>query len=341
MNFAHGPWVIVSLVCLSLLPFSAVGSTPKTPAVPSKPTLLEQLEATVNGALILNSDLAHFRKTLGLRQQLDPLFAGTPLAGRGKGASDKEIIDYLIDEKIILAQFPVSDSEVEQEINTIQANNNRMDRASLKAALAAEGYAFNDYFDLIRIGVAKRALIDRDIQTKVSISEDDVKNHFYNQLAKNSAIPRAFKVRIITITPSNYKSIQAAKEQIDRAKKQVGGGEPFEEVAKAISDDSTASSGGDLGTLTEDQMSPGIRDALKKLKIGESSEVLGDPKSRFFILKLVDVTSAESDKLKQQREEIRTRLAAAEYQRQIQLWLDRQRQTASVHRSGQRDLVEN
>jgi hypothetical protein len=87
-------------------------------------------------------------------------------------------------------------------------------------------------------------------------------------------------------------------------------------------------------------MSPVIREALKKLKIGETSQVLGDAKTRYFILKLVDVTSAESDRFKQQKEEIRGQLAAGEYQRQIQLWLDRQRQTASIHRTGQKRAAE-
>jgi parvulin-like peptidyl-prolyl isomerase len=127
---------------------------------------------------------------------------------------------------------------------------------------------------------------------------------------------------------------------IERAKSQVTGGEAFEEVAKSMSDDTSATNGGDLGALTEDQMSPAIRDALKKLRIGETSSVLGDQKSRFFLLKLVDITSSETERYKQMKEEIRNQLAASEYQRQIQLWLDRQRQTASIHLHGEKSEKE-
>jgi peptidyl-prolyl cis-trans isomerase SurA len=339
------PLCMASLLLFTVLSLAGslvwadVKSQPKAGSSIGVPVTLDRLEATINGALILKTDIDHFRKTLSLRQQLDPLFAGTPLAGKGAQGGDKEVIDYLIDEQIILNLFPVADSEVEQEINTIQSNN-RMDRKTLRSALGEQGFSFEDYFQLIRVGVAKRGLIDRDIRTKVSISDDDVKNHFYNTIARNSAVPRAFKVRILTISPSNYKSSAAANEVIVRARKQIHGGEAFEDVAKAVSDDPSASNGGDLGTLTEDQMSPVIREALKKLKIGETSQVLGDAKTRYFILKLVDVTSAESDRFKQQKEEIRGQLAAGEYQRQIQLWLDRQRQTASIHRTGQKRAAE-
>ncbi len=306
---------------------AAIGEQKKVPIV------LERLEATVNGTTLLKSDIESFRKSWGLRQQLDPLFSGTPLANQGPQAPSNAIVEYLIDESIILGAFPVADPEVETEINTIQSNN-RMDRASLKAALGAQGYEFKDYQELIRVGVAKRNLIDREIRTKVNITDDDVKNHFYNNYAKSSKAPRSFQVRILTVSTENYKNAAAAKEVIERARKQILGGEPFEDVAKTMSDDPSAAQGGDLGRLTEDQMSPQIKDALKKLKIGECSQVLGDPKSRFFLLKLVDISSAESDQLKQVKEEIRGQLAASEYQRQIELWLGRQRQSASIHLPG-------
>ncbi len=319
----------------ALLPAIAAVSAP----IASSPVVLDRLEATVNGALLLRTDLESFRKSWGLRQQLDPLFSGTPLSRLGPSAGDAPITQYLVDERLILNLFPVTDSEVDTEINTIQSNN-RMDRKTLQSALMEQGFKFADYFELIRAGIAKRNLIDREIRTKVSISDDDVKNQFYNQFAKASQAPRSFHVKIITVTPSNYKSGSAAREVIERAKSQVTGGESFEEVAKSMSDDSSATNGGDLGVLTEDQMSPAIRDALKKLRIGETSGVLGDQKSRLFLLKLVDIASSETERYKQMKEEIRNQLAASEYQRQIQLWLDRQRQTASIHLHGEKSEKE-
>lgn len=298
------------------------------------PQTIDRLEAAVNSSMILKSDVNEFRRTIDLRSQLDPLFSGTTVAEKGKNASDSEIIDYLINEKVIASQFPVTDAEVEQEINSIQANN-RITREQLKSALKEQGYAFSDYFELIRASLAKRSLIDRDIRTKVAISDDDVKNYFYNHYSTDSSAPLAYTVKIITVSPSNYKSASAAKEVASRALQRIKEGESFEEVAKSVSDDFTASSGGELGTLTEDEMSKDIRQELKKLKIGETSDVLGSADSRYFILKLVDVSSTRTKRFEQAKEEIRNQLAATEYQRQISLWLDRNKQDAFIRRAGE------
>lgn len=298
---------------------------------------LDRLEASVNSALILTSDIRHFRRTEKLRAQLDPLYNGTPLAAKGENATDREIVEFLIDEKLIAQQFPVSDAEAEQEVNSIQAAN-RIDRNSLKAALAQQGFTFGDYFELIRASASKRNLIDRDIRTKVSVSDADVKNYYYNRLSSPASAARAYHIQIIFVASKNYKTPGAARETAERALQAVKGGESFEEVAKRFSDDASASSGGDLGTLTDEQISPAIRDQLKKLQIGQVSDIFGSPSQGFYILKLVDVQSNESARLEKMKEEIRNQLLAAEYQHQIQLWLERQRQSAFIHRAGEASL---
>ena len=244
-------------------------------------------------------------------------------------ASDSEIISFLVDERLILQTFPMTDAEVEQEINSIQGNN-RITRDQLKAAIKTQGFAFEDYFELIRIGAAKRNLIDREIRTKVSISEDDIKNYFYNKHAKGKESPSAFRVKII---------ITKTKVAAETAQKSVLAGESFEDAAKKYSTDDSSAQGGDLGVLSEEQMSPVVRSQMKKMKVGEVSGVLGDTKSGFLVLKLDGIAAAEDQQLKKMREEIRGTLAAVEYQRQLVLWLERQRQNAFIHRAGDSSIA--
>lgn len=286
--------------------------------------VIERLEAAVNSQLILKSDLTKFRKTLALRSQLDPLFNGTTIAAEGVTAKDSTILEFLIDEKIILQQFSMADADVEQEVNSIQANNH-ITRDQLKQAIAAQGFRFEDYFELIRIGAAKRNLIDREIRTKVTVSDDDVRNYYYGTYAKGKPAPQAFQVQIIT---------QKDAAKIASALKAVRNGEDFGNVAKKYSDDASSETGGELGVLTEEQMNKAIRTELKKLKVGETSPVLGNAKTRFFFLRLASVKTGDDQRLKQVSEQIRTQLASGEYQRQLQLWLERQRQTAYIRHAG-------
>ena len=324
-----------SLCSLAALALITVVSSTAAVRVHAAPVVLDRLVASVNNSIILQSDIRRFRDTLKLRAQLDPLFSGTALAAKGAQASDAEITEFLIDERLIAQQFSVADTDVEQEINSIQANNH-IDRATLKKALSEQGFSFDQYFELIRTSASKRNLIDRDIRTKVTVSDDDVKNYFYNKYARSSAAPMSYHLQIISVSTGNYKNPAAAKEVAVRALNDIRNGEAFEDVAKRMSDHATGSSGGDLGTVTDDQMSPAIRERVKNLRIGEVSDVFGGPQvSAFYIVKLVGVKSADNERLERMKEEIRSQLSASEYQHQIQLWLDRQRQTAFIHRAGE------
>jgi parvulin-like peptidyl-prolyl isomerase len=186
---------------------------------------------------------------------------------------------------------------------------------------------------LIRASASKRNLIDRDIRTKVTISDDDVKNYFVNHYSATTSA-RAYHVKIITISPRSFKTSAAAVAAAKSAYKALKGGEAFEEVAKRSSDHPSAQSGGDLGILTDDQMSPAIRNELKKLKVGQVSEILGNLKSQMFILKLADIATTDEQRYEKVKDEIRNQLAASEYQHQITLWLERQRQNSFIHRAG-------
>lgn len=298
--------------------------------------VVDRLEASVNSNLILHSDLRQFRKTVNLRSQLDPLFAGSALAQKGAAASDEEITQFMIDERIIAIQFPISDSEVEQEVTSIQTNN-RIDRATLRRALAAQGYRFEDYFELIRVSSAKRNLIDREIRAKVVISDDDVRAHMGGGGRVAAPTTRsAYRLGLISVSLSDYQSAKAAKEVADRAKQAINSGESFEDVRRRVNgDDST----GELGPLPEDQISPLIRAQLKKLKPQQVSAVFGGAEARgYYLIKLLEVTSAQGAAAAsggRVDEAVRNQLAASEYTRQIKLWLERQRATMFVRVAGQ------
>lgn len=300
----------------------------------SQTILLERLEASVNSDIILLSDLDQFRQTLQLRSQIDPLFSGTAVAAKGTQAENSSIVEFLINENLMFQQYPVTDAEVELEINSIQ-NNNRITREKLKAALQEQGFTFEDYFELIKKSASKKNLIDRDIRTKVNVTDADIKNYFFNNFDRNNKTPIEYQLKIISFSLKSYKSSAAARDTANAAVKAISEGEPFEEVARRYSDDSAASSGGDLGILTEEQMSSGIREQVKKLKIGQVSEVFGSSQSGFFLIKLVDMKSSDLSQFEKVKDEIKNQLIASEYQHQITLWIERQRHRAFIHFTGQ------
>jgi peptidyl-prolyl cis-trans isomerase SurA len=305
----------------------------------AKEILLDQLEASVNSTMILTSDIRQFRKTLPVRAQLDPLFGMSPLAQQGPHAKKSDIIEFLINEKLISNEYPVTNGEVEQSINSIQASN-RMDRATLKAALSAQGVPFDDYFEITRGITSKSQLIDRDIRTRVVITDEDVKNEYFTKHASKAKNTRLFHLKWITLTLSNYKSSTAALQFAQDALKELKNGEAFEEVAKRFSDDDSGTSGGDLGIIAEDHLSQ-LLAPVKELQPGKFSGILGGPAvGRYLILKLADISVDNLRQLEEMKEKIRNELAATEFARQINLWLEKEHQRAFIHHAGESTLKE-
>lgn len=205
----------------------------------------------------------------------------------------------------------------------------------LTAALKEQGYSFEDYFSLIRLGLSKRSLVDREIRTRVFISDDDIKNYFYNQIQGSGRKSFEYHLNIIIVTPENFKSSKFAYDWIEQAKKEISSGTSFEVVAKKYSDDSTASTGGDLGFLKEDDISKQIRAVVTKMKVGEVSPIIGNKDTALFLIKLANIRSGQEELLDKTKEKIKTELSAVEYQRQIKFWLERQKQNSFIRLAGQ------
>ncbi len=308
--------------------------------------LLDRLEASVNGDPILRSDFTKFRETLKLRTQLDPLFAGSSLAARApEQLKDSEIREFLIDELLMTQQFPKSDAETEQAIHMIQSNN-RLDRDTLLQALAREGYEFADYFELIRRSSSKNDLFDRDIRPKVGLPDDnDLKNYFNAHYARKNKIPRVYRLRMMVFPFAQFASAAATQQAASEAYKRLKAGESFSEIDPHLGSQPAGATKeeqeGDLGLLPEDQIAPEVQEQIKTLQIGQFSPVFGGlAQERLAIVQLVDIQSGMKEQYEHLKEEMRNQLSTIEFQHQVQLWVERQRQKAFIHRAGETTLTE-
>ncbi|MBI2605595.1 MAG: peptidylprolyl isomerase [Deltaproteobacteria bacterium] len=296
-------------------------------AATSHAGLVDKIAAIVNADVILNSDVDRFERTISLRRELDPLFGFSAEMEGGK-PTRAQILEFLVQERLIGAAFKVADSEVEQEIQTVQRSN-RLSKDDLSEFLKSKGFNYDQYFELMRVGLQKRNLLDREIRSRVNISDDDVRNYYFNQVAKTSSTPLEYSISLIAINFKTYKNNRAAEQAAEDALRSIRQGEAFADVARRVSDDASASSGGDLGYLSSDQLAEPLKASVKKLQIGSLSDLIRAP-AGFMIAKLADIRSAENQKLVEMKEQIREQLAKEEYKKQLFLWAERARNGAYV-----------
>lgn len=289
--------------------------------------LIDKIAAVVNNDVVLHSDVERFERTLGLRRELDPLFGINEDMSRGN-LSRAKVLDFLTQERLVTQNFKIADQDVETEIQSVQRTNN-LSREQLVEFLKQKDYDFTSYFELMRIGLAKRNLLDREIRTRVNISDDDVKNYYYNMAVKNESIPLEYSIQLIVVSNDSYKTPQAARETAERASRALKQGEEFKEVAKRVSDDPSSGNGGELGYFSSEQLAEPLRSAVRKLQIMHTSDVLA-AKDAFMIVKLLDARSTESDGLTRAKEQIREQLAKEEYKKQLVIWAERARNNAYI-----------
>ena len=177
--------------------------------------VVDRVEAIINKKAIFLSDVQKFKELTPLRAKIDPLFANEPLAKKVK-PSDADVVDFLIDESLIVDKFPVSDSEVESEITSIQANL-KIDRDQLKQAINREGFKFEDYFRLMRISVAKRQLIDKEIRNKSAVSDDDLLAEYNRDKSTSKTFQGEFHLFLIRVSKKNFKTQALAKQAACRS----------------------------------------------------------------------------------------------------------------------------
>jgi parvulin-like peptidyl-prolyl isomerase len=270
--------------------------------------VVERIEAIINKKAIYKSDVEHFRQQVGLRAKIDPIFSNEPIA-KSANPSDLDIVNFLVDEAIIVEKFPVNDSEVEQEINSIQTNL-KIDREQLKAAITREGFKFEDYFRLMRASLAKRQLIDREIRNKAVVSEDDIRSEYNRAKSGSKSFQGSFHLFLSKFQKADFKTAALAKQEAQHA---------LDDAKK-----SGVFPGEDLGYLAYSDMSPELQKVVQKLGPEKTSDVVEDGKS-YIIVKIGDIKDDADSATDHDKEMLRGHLMESEFEHQIHLWMDHER----------------
>lgn len=115
----------------------------------------------------------------------------------------------------------------------------------------------------------------------------------------------------------------------ERALKEIAAGHPFEEVARRLSRDPSAASGGYQGELTRADLPPAFAEVIFNLKPGEVSRLV-PAEYGFHIFQVVEREPAEVEPLEQARGEILDRLRQERADRLLRLLVQDARRRYNV-----------
>lgn len=298
-------------------------------SLPGQAKIIERIIAIVGDQAITMSELKEYRKNLKTGGLVDDSLVG--LADSKKLLSDeKYLINHLVDEKILDSEVKkreimVTIERVEQEIRQTTARNG-IGRPQLKEALAKMGVSFSDYQAFVKKTLERRQLVEREVSSKIKISDEDVAAYFSKQ--KGRAEIFEYKISHIFFLVKNG-SVSEAKKRADNVLKKVGKSESFEALAKQYSEDPGFTKGGLLGTFKAGELSNEMEAAVRGMTVGDHSGIVKG-RNGYHILKLLDRKVVEDPELAAVKEKIRNGLFAQAFQKQFRSWLDQKRRDSFI-----------
>jgi peptidyl-prolyl cis-trans isomerase SurA len=256
--------------------------------------VLDAVVAVVNDDVITRYELDEQVRTVvrQLQKQRTPLPAAEVL--------ERQILERMIND-MLQAQYAnesgmrVDDTQLDMAITRIAQQNKFPTSAEFRAKLEAEEVDFRKFREEIRSEIISTRLREREVDSKLIISDSEVDNYLANKDKMGGAGNEFHLAHILVVVPeqASAEKIQAARDKAEQALKQLKNGADFAQVAAGVSDARDALKGGDLGWRPSDNLPPLFLNELQELQPGQVSAVLRSP-SGFHIIKLVEKRSGNA-----------------------------------------------
>ena len=181
----------------------------------------------------------------------------------------------------------VDDMQLDSAIARI-AEQNQMSVQQFRNQLEREGTPFPRFREEIRDEITQQRLRDREVDTKIQITESEVDNFLEAQSAAGQAAPEVNLGQILVRIPENASSEQITerRKRAEEVLRQLKAGVDFAKLAATYSDSVDALKGGELGWRSQDRLPQLFVDAVANLQQGEISPIVKSANG-FHILKLI------------------------------------------------------
>jgi len=206
---------------------------------------------------------------------------------------EKQVLERLVTERALL-QFAkdngvkVDDQQVERTILRI-AQENKLGPEEFRRALEREKIPYAKYRENIRREVTIQRLREREVDSRVAVSDAEVDNYLATVAAQAGGENEYNLAHILVTVPeqASPEQIDARRRRAEDALREVKEGKPFSQVAAAFSDAPDAVQGGTLGWRTPARLPTVFNEVVRGMKSGEVSNVVRSA-GGFHIVKLTE-----------------------------------------------------
>ena len=277
------------LTCAALL-FALVASAPGALAQSRDGTLRpgDYIVAVVNSELVTAGEV---QQRL-VRAQQEALRSGARLPPTD--TQRQQIVDALISERVQVTHardngVKVDDAEVDRAMANVAAQN-QFTMAQLRERLRSEGIDYGRFRDTLRDQIAVERIRERDVLARIQITDREIDMVLDQQRSAAGASTQYNIAQVLVTVPDGAADATVAERRAraESALARVQAGEPFDKVAREMSEDGNRAAGGEIGMRPAERLPDIFVEVVRPLDPGMVSPTVLRSGAGFHVIKLVD-----------------------------------------------------
>jgi peptidyl-prolyl cis-trans isomerase SurA len=290
--------------------------------------VLEEIVAKVNDEVITKTDLENEEQAM--TAEVYRSFSGPELDQHLKEGKAM-LLRRMIDRRLLMQRaermFTEIDALGDSLVDQFLRNQEIKDKAELGRLLAKEGMTLADFKRRLLENYAPEEVLRYEVGGRVAVGDKEV-DAYYSEHPDEFVIPAEATVREIVVLTEGA-SEEQRRSEAESVRARAAAGEDFAALAKEASQAGTKDSGGLLGTIKKGDIAPELEAAAFSIPPGSVSPVIAMPHG-FHILK-VDARTEESVRpLEEVREKVREQIADRRYAKDLQAFLDKSWNEATI-----------
>lgn len=268
-----------SMLMILLLGALALGGLVVPPkAAAAEAAVVDRIVAVVNEDVITLYDIETLMRPLSQNIKAQRLPPEREMQAVAKLRD--EMLSNLIDTKLTEQEvkrynITVTEEEVENYIRQLKQRRSTTDE-QLRALLAEQGMSLEDYRKEVKLQLQRTKLVNREVRSKVVITEADIKAYYEKNKAKYGGGTRYHLWNLFVKLPSQASPAdrEAARDLLAEVLAELRRGRSFPEIVRLTTERASALQGSDLGLFRVEELTPQLREVVRGLKPGQFSAVI-------------------------------------------------------------------
>ncbi|HET8646021.1 MAG TPA: peptidyl-prolyl cis-trans isomerase, partial [Vicinamibacteria bacterium] len=244
--------------------------------------VLERVIVVVNGDIVTQSEFEQRQVAAVQTARIAPSEIERYLRENNARILQEAIDDLLLVQRAEELGYKVPASYLDEVIAGIRKDNNIASDADLQEQLRREGMTLSDLRRNIERQVLRRQVLSRELESRMNVTEAEARAEYQKNRAQYERAP-SVTLREIVVQGEDAEVRARAEDLVRRAR----AGEDFAGLARAHSAAASATSGGELGQLSRNDLAPDLARVVFALPKGGVTDAIVVDKG-YRVLKVED-----------------------------------------------------